>query len=48
MIYRDVKMTGEEEKKKVWRNWLKAAGYLVLVAAVIAAVVFGTEQLGIR
>ncbi len=48
MIYRGVKITWEEEKKKEWRNWLKAAGYLVLVAALIAAVVFGTEQLGIQ
>ena len=34
-------------KKKEWRNWLKAVGYFVLVAALIAAVVIGTEQLGI-
>ena len=47
MIYRGVKITWEEGKKKEWRNWLKAVGYFVLVAALIAAVVIGTEQLGI-
>ena len=47
MIYRGVKMTWDEDRKQGWRDWLKAAGYLVLVAALIAAVVFGTEQLGI-
>ena len=47
MIYRGVKMTGEEERKKGRHDWLKAIGYAVLAAAVVAAVVIGTQQLGI-
>ena len=47
MIYRGVKITWEEEKKKVWRNWLKAVGYAALGVAVVAAVVLLTGQLGL-
>ena len=47
MIYRGVKMTGEEERKKGRRDWLKAVGFSVLGAAVIAAAVLLTGQLGL-
>ena len=47
MIYRGVKMTGEAERKKGRRDWLKAVGYAALAVAVVAAVVIGTQQLGI-
>ena len=48
MIYRGVKMTGEEERKKGRRDWLKAVGFSVLGAAVIAAAIMLTGRLGIR
>lgn len=38
----------EADKQKDCRDLLKAVGYTVLAAALIAAVVFGTQQLGIR
>ena len=38
----------EDEKRKTGRDLLKAAGLIVLVAAVAAAVVIGSQQLGIR
>lgn len=47
MIYRGVKMTGEAERKKEKRDWFKAVGFSVLGAAVIAAVVLLTGQLGL-
>ena len=47
MIYRGVKMTGEEERKKGRHDWLKAVGFLVLGAAVIAAAILLTGQLGL-
>jgi len=47
MIYRGVKMD-VEEKKKGWRNWLKAVGIALAACAVIAAIVFGISRLGIR
>ena len=47
MIYRGVKMTGEEERKKERRDWLKALGFSVLGAVVIAALVLLTGQLGL-
>ena len=47
MIYRGVKMTGKAERKKEKRDCLRAVGYFVLGAALIAAVVIGTEQLGL-
>ena len=47
MIYRGVKMTGKAERKKEKRDWLRAVWYFVLGAALIAAVVIGTEQLGL-
>jgi len=40
-------MTGEEKRKKVRRDWLKAVGYAALGAAVIAAAVLLTGQLGL-
>ncbi len=47
MIYRGVKMTGEEERKKGRRDWLKAVGFAALGAAMIAAAVLLTGQLGL-
>ena len=47
MIYRGVKMTGEAERKKGRHDWLKAVGFSVLGATVIAAVVVLTGQLGL-
>ena len=47
MIYRGVKMTWEEERKKGRRDWLKAIGYAVLVVAVVATAVVLTGQLGL-
>ena len=47
MIYRGVKMTGEAERKKERHDWLKAVGFSVLGAAVIAAAVLLTGQLGL-
>ena len=48
MIYRGVKMTGEEKRKNEKRDWLKAVGFSVLGAAVIAAAIMLTGRLGIR
>ena len=47
MIYRGVKMEAEEKKKNC-RDLLKAVGLTVMVVALVAAVVLGTQQLGIR
>ena len=47
MIYRGVKMTGEAERKREKRDWLKAVGFAALGAAVIAAAVLLTGQLGL-
>ena len=47
MIYRGVKMTGEEERKREKRDWLKVVGYAALGVAVVAAVVLLTGQLGL-
>ena len=47
MIYRGVKMTGEAERKKERNDWLKAVGFAALGAAVVAAVVLLTGQLGL-
>ena len=47
MIYRGVKMTEEEQRKKSRRDWLKAVGIVMGVAAVVAAVVILTGKLGI-
>lgn len=47
MIYRGVKMTGEAERKKERHDWLKAVGFAALGAAVIAAAVLLTGQLGL-
>lgn len=48
MIYRGVKMTEEEQRKKSRRDWLKAAGIVAGVAVVIAAAIVLTGRLGIR
>ena len=48
MICGGVKMTGEEVRRNVWRDWLKAVGYTALVVVLVAAVVVGSQQLGIR
>ena len=48
MIYPDVRMTKEQERKKVRRDWLKAVGYSMLGAAMIAAAVVLTGRLGLR
>ena len=47
MIYRGVKMTEEEQRKKSRRDWLKAAGIVAGVAVVIAAAVMLIGRLGI-
>ena len=47
MIYRGVKMTEEEQRKKSRRDWLKAVWYAVLGAAVVAAAILLTGQLGL-
>ena len=47
MIYRGVKMTGKAERKKEKRDWLRAVGFAALGAAVIAAVMLLTGQLGL-
>lgn len=47
MIYRGVKMTEEEQRKKSRRDWLKAVGIVMGVAAVVATVVILTGKLGI-
>ena len=39
---------GAEEKKQDRRDILKAVGIAVLVIAAVAAVVIGSQQLGIR
>ncbi len=47
MICRGVKMTEEELRKKSRRDWLKAAGIVIGVAAVVAAAVMLIGRLGI-
>ena len=47
MIYRGVKMPVEEKKKRR-KDWLKAVAVTVLAVAVIAAVIIGVQQLGLR
>lgn len=46
MIYRGVKMNAEERKKEI-RDWLKAVWIGLGMAALIAAVVMLTGQLGL-
>ena len=47
MIYRGVKLPVEKKKKRR-KDWLKAVVIAVLAVAVIAAVVIGVQQLGLR
>ena len=47
MIYRGVKMTREAERKKERHDWFKAVGFAALGAAVVAAAVLLTGQLGL-
>ena len=48
MIYRGVKMTGKEGRKKDKRDWLKAVVFSLLGAALIAAMILLSGRLGIR
>ena len=47
MIYRSVKMDENEPRRAYW-DMLKATAQIVLVVVAVAALVFGSQQLGIR